>query len=177
MDEKYMKEKKLKLLSLVIAILTFIPGCTKSYMTKDITYKVNEDWNCKKDKTGLFCKIVEKKAVFSMFYIDDVGNYSINDYISDKPTTFPGLDYEFTLNEKVKIGNRVGKNIVYYTKSKKIENDIQIIYNEYIFKYNQRLYIFSYYTEGDVNDDGEKTIYQKYLQDYKDTIKSIKIKR
>ena len=67
MDEKYMKEKKLKLLSLAITILTFIPGCTKSYTTKDITYKVNEDWDCKKDKTRLFCKIVEKRQYFRCF--------------------------------------------------------------------------------------------------------------
>lgn len=157
-------------------------GCSKSYTTKEITYKVNDDWNCSQDKNGLFCKIVEQKAAFSMFYIDTNDNeelgivYSIDDYIENIPTTATWLEYEFTLNEKVNIDTQSGKNIIYYTKAKDDDNDTPIINNEYVFKYNKRIYIFQYYTYDDVNAEDKDRLYEKYLQDFKDIIKSIKIK-
>lgn len=174
--------RKKPLISLLLIMVIMLTGCSKTYKTKDIKYKVSDDWNCTQNKNGIFCKIVENKAAFSVFnmdtFDDEEGNgYTIDEYIENIPKTMTGLDYEFVLNKNVKIDSHKGKNVIYYTKAKEYEDDIPIINNEHIFKYNKKLYIFSFYTYDDVNADDSDRLYQKYINDYKDIIKSIRIKK
>ena len=70
--------RKKPLISLLLIMVIMLTGCSKTYKTKDIKYKVSDDWNCTQNKNGIFCKIVDIVLLFKLIFLSQEKSNEIN---------------------------------------------------------------------------------------------------